>query len=116
MKIKQVKKKDSYSIYISIWDKNKKVAWSYVYVLTNELHDEPFGLLENVYVEEDYRGSGIGTKIVKESISAAKKAGCYKLIGTSRTPKKKLHKFYEGLGFTKHGFEFRMDFDKKSKK
>ena len=78
--------------------------------MTNDLHDAPFGLLEDVYVDESQRGNGLGTALVKEGISAARDAGCYTLIATSRTSRPKVHELYERLGFEKHGVEFRMNF------
>lgn len=104
------KKTDAYALKISFSENGARIAWAYVYILNNELHKEPFGFLENVFVEEAYRGKGLGSRLVKEAIAAAKKAGCYKLIGTSRDSKPEVHRFYERLGFKKHGAEFRMDF------
>ena len=78
--------------------------------MTNDLHDAPFGLLEDVFVDESERGSGLGTALVKEVMSAANELGCYKLIATSRTSRPKVHELYERLGFEKHGVEFRMTF------
>ena len=78
--------------------------------MTNDLHDAPFGLLEDVFVDESERGSGLGSALVKEVMSAANELGCYKLIATSRTSRPKVHELYERLGFEKHGVEFRMTF------
>lgn len=96
-------------IRFSISADGREVARAYLYVMTNDLHDAPFGLLEDVFVDESQRGSGLGTTLVKEVISAAQEAGCYKLIATSRTSRPKVHELYERLGFEKHGVEFRMD-------
>ena len=97
-------------IRFSIRDGGREVARAYLYVMTNDLHDAPFGLLEDVYVDESQRGNGMGTALVKEIVSAAQEAGCYKLIATSRTSRPKVHDLYERLGFEKHGVEFRMNF------
>jgi GNAT superfamily N-acetyltransferase len=34
----------------------------------NDLHDRHFGLLEDLFVEDDYRGQGLGSKLLKEVI------------------------------------------------
>ena len=52
--------------------------------MTNDLHERPFGLLEDVFVEPDHRGGKIGTTLVKRVIAEAKRRRCYKLIATSR--------------------------------
>jgi GNAT superfamily N-acetyltransferase len=99
-------------IRFSISGEGREIARAYLYVMTNDLHKAPFGLLEDVYVDESQRGSGLGTTLVKEAIAAAHELGCYKLIATSRTSRPKVHELYERLGFEKHGVEFRMNFHK----
>jgi len=34
------------------------------------------------------------------------KAGCYKLTLSSGTPREGAHRFYESLGFERHGYSF----------
>ena len=97
-------------IRFSVSGDGRELARAYLYIMTNDLHDAPFGLLEDVYVDESQRGNGIGTALVKEAVSAARGAGCYKLLATSRTSRPKVHELYERLGFEKHGVEFRMNF------
>ena len=87
----------------------REVARAYLYLMSNDLHAEPFGLLEDVFVDESARGDGIGTALVNEVIAAARQAGCYKLIATSRASRPKVHALYERLGFENYGVEFRMD-------
>jgi len=59
-------------------------------------------------VEEDFRGKGIGTKIINEVIELAKKNKCYKIVATSRHERPKVHALYERFGFENFGFEFKM--------
>jgi GNAT superfamily N-acetyltransferase len=96
-------------IRISIIDDGTEVGRAYIYIMHNDLHDQPFGLMEDVYVDETYRGKGVGSELVKQVIELAKKANCYKLIATSRTSRPKVHELYQRLGFTQHGVEFRVD-------
>jgi GNAT superfamily N-acetyltransferase len=88
-----------------------EVARAYLYLMTNDLHAAPFGLLEDVFVAESERGSGLGTALVNEVIAAARAAGCYKLIATSRASRPRVHELYERLGFANYGLEFRMNLD-----
>jgi GNAT superfamily N-acetyltransferase len=96
-------------VRFSIAGADGEVARAYLYVMTNDLHEEPFGLLEDVFVAESERGSGLGTALVNEVIAAAREAGCYKLVATSRASRPKVHALYERLGFKSYGLEFRMD-------
>jgi len=111
MELVSKKIKNSYAVRISIVQRNKEAGSAYLYVLTNDLHKKPFGFIENVYVSEAHRGKGIGTKLVKAVIEEAKKANCYKIIGTSRNTSEKVHRFYDKLGFKRHGIEFRIDLE-----
>ncbi|KKW42612.1 MAG: hypothetical protein UY92_C0005G0034 [Candidatus Magasanikbacteria bacterium GW2011_GWA2_56_11] len=86
------------------------LGWALLVVIANERHAEPYGLMENVYVEREHRGKGIGTKLVELVISEAKERGCYKLLATSRHGKPEVHTLYERFGFANHGVEFRMNF------
>lgn len=96
-------------IRISVTDNGTEVGRAYIYIMRNDLHDHPFGMMEDVYVDEAHRGTGVGSKLVKQVIELAKKANCYKLIATSRTSRPKVHELYQRLGFTQHGVEFRID-------
>ena len=77
--------------------------------MKNDSHKQPFGLMEDVFIDEPLRGKGYGTKLVKEIIKEFKKQNCYKLIATSRYPRDKVHKLYEKLGFEDWGKEFRIN-------
>ncbi|MBI4049400.1 MAG: GNAT family N-acetyltransferase [Candidatus Doudnabacteria bacterium] len=109
MEIKTQTIKDCFAVKITAHEDDKQVGRLYLYMLKNDLHKEPFGFLEDVFVAEEYRKQGIGTELVKTAIEEAKRQGCYKLICTSREASEKIHAFYKRLGFKKWGFEFRMD-------
>ena len=87
----------------------KEVARAFLYILFNNLHEEPFAFLEDVHVNENLRGYGIGTQLLDQVISEAKKRGCYKIVATSRHSRTKVHKLYKHLGFKNQGIEFRLD-------
>ena len=86
-----------------------EVGRAYLYILKNDLHEEPFGFMEDVFVDEALRGGGIGEALVERVIKEARKRGCYKLIATSRHERIKVHALYRRLGFKDHGHEFRID-------
>lgn len=39
----------------------REVARAFLYVMNNDLRPEPFGYLEDLFVDEQLRGQGIGT-------------------------------------------------------
>jgi GNAT superfamily N-acetyltransferase len=86
-----------------------EIARAYLYIMRNDLHDAPFGFMEDVFVNGSQRGAGLGTQLVLEVLAAAREAGCYKLIATSRTSRLKVHELYQRLGFQSHGLEFHIN-------
>jgi len=100
----------AYGVKLTKLLKGKVVARAYLYVMTNDLHKRPFGLLEDVFVEPDHRGGEIGSTLVKRVIAEAKRRRCYKLIATSRHARPRVHALYGRLGFSDYGKEFRIDF------
>jgi len=99
-------------IRFSINHEGVEIAHAYLYVLSNDLHDAPFGLLEDVYVDSIRRGSGAGRELLDAVLRRARTEKCYKLIATSRNDgtRKAVHDWYQRLGFRDYGTEFRIDF------
>lgn len=100
---------ESQAIKFTAQENGRVVGWALLYIIKNERHDEPYGFLENVYVEKEFRKQGVGRKLIEKAIEEAKEQGCYKLLGTSRHSNIEAHKFYERFGFKNHGLEFRMN-------
>ncbi len=98
-------------IRFSIKRANEEVGRAYLYLIKNDLHDKPFGLLEDVYVHTSYRGQGIAGELLDAVLKKASEA-CYKLIATSRDDgtRTDVHAWYERLGFKNYGREFRINF------
>ncbi len=103
-------KKEGYAVKFTAEQDGQKVGWAYVYLIFNERHSSPYGLMENVYVEQEFRGKGIGTSLVKAVIQEAKDRGCYKIICASNLDAERVHALYASQGFKKQGYEFRLDF------
>ena len=96
-------------IKFAVVENDREVARAYLYLMHNDLHTKPFGLLEDVYVIENKRGEGLGTKLVEQLMEEAKNQECYKLIATSRKSRPKVHQLYKRLGFEEYGLEFRIN-------
>lgn len=73
--------------------------------------DDPFfqrrwGLIENVFVLEDYRHNGICREMMRLTESQAQLFGCEFVKLTSGMDKKDAHRLYEGLGY-KRGYSYK---------
>ncbi|OGH93729.1 MAG: hypothetical protein A2538_02490 [Candidatus Magasanikbacteria bacterium RIFOXYD2_FULL_41_14] len=110
------KRNDTYSVQIIAKDGDSVAGWAFLVVIKNDRHDEPYGLLENLYVEKEHRNLGLGSKLVNAVITEAKNSGCYKLLATTRFSKTKVQSWYKKIGFSDHGTEFRMDLIKSEPK
>jgi len=86
-----------------------EVARAFLYLLKNELHPEPYGLPEDVFVKESHRRMGIAAQLVKAIIAEAEHQKCYKLILNCTED---LVNYYHNLGFKDWVVAMRMDFHK----
>lgn len=107
MKINKEIKNDCFVIKISATENGEEAGRVRLYILLNELHENPFGFMEDLFVDEKYRKQGIGEKLVAAAIEEAKKNHCYKFIFTCS--REELYNWYERQGFKKSGTAFRMD-------
>ncbi len=107
MTIKKEQKQNA--VRISAHEGDTEFGALYLYLIRNDSHKEPYGLIEDLLVKEAHRKKGIGSMLVKEAIAEGKRLGCYKIIGTSRLSREEVHRFYEKLGLKKYGVEFRLD-------
>jgi GNAT superfamily N-acetyltransferase len=110
MNIINKKIEDMEGIRIAVEENGKEVGRVRLYILKNDVHEQPFGFLEYVIIDEEHQSKGYGTMLVKEVVRLAKERGCYKLIFTSRNVKPQVQQWYSKLGFKDWGKEFRMDF------
>lgn len=67
----------------------------------------PYALVENVVVDEQYQGAGVGKALMREAINRAREAGAYKLSLTANLQREEAHEFYRALGLEQRhaGFE-----------
>ncbi|MCA9356903.1 GNAT family N-acetyltransferase [Candidatus Nomurabacteria bacterium] len=102
---------DATGVRFSVLRGGKEVGHAYLYMLNNDLHNKPFGLLEDVYVDSNYRGEGVATELLEAVLKKAQEK-CYKLIATSRNDgtRTAVHEWYTRLGFDNYGTEFRLNF------
>jgi len=66
------------------------------------------GLVEAVGVLPSFQGRGIGKQMMQFAMARCKAEGCYKMALSSNETRAHAHAFYESLGFTRHGFSFKI--------
>jgi ribosomal protein S18 acetylase RimI-like enzyme len=58
-----------------------------------------FAYLDDVFVLEQYRGQGIGSKLMREALNDARKSGCVRVELGTRRDNIRARRLYERLGF-----------------
>lgn len=72
----------------------------------------PSAIVEDVVVDPAVHSMGFGRSMMAFAIETARAKGCYKLVLSSNARRTRAHAFYESLGFERHGYSFRVLYDK----
>jgi GNAT superfamily N-acetyltransferase len=105
----RIMKYPNYNVYVAMIDQD--IVGTFELLIMDNLahHGAKSGLVEDIIVSSHLRDQGIGKQMMKFAMEECKKAGCYKLTLSSNRKRQFAHKFYEGLGFQKHGYSFQID-------
>lgn len=68
-------------------------------------------ILEDVVVDGEARGLGIGQALTLRAAEHARAWGCYKLALSSSQSREAAHRFYQKLGFQPHGVSLALALD-----
>lgn len=63
-------------------------------------------IVEDVVVAPSFQGQGIGRRMMQMAMAHCAARDCYKLVLSSHLVRADAHRFYEGLGFRKHGYSY----------
>ncbi len=66
-------------------------------------------VIEDVVVAHEMQGAGIGKQMMRFAMAACVARHCYKLVLSSHVQRERAHRFYESLGFSKHGYSYLLD-------
>jgi GNAT superfamily N-acetyltransferase len=98
----------SYRVFVAISD--GVVAGTYALIILDNLakRGAPSGVIETVAVRPEFQGRGIGRDMMAHAREECRLAGCYKMTLSSNVAREGAHRFYEALGFERHGYSFLM--------
>lgn len=105
----KMKKYPDYCIYVA--EIGSEVVGTFALAIMDNLAHSgtPSGLIEDVVVSATLQGKGIGRSMMEQAIMVCREKGCYKVALSSNLKREKAHRFYEGIGFRKHGYSFLME-------
>jgi GNAT superfamily N-acetyltransferase len=66
----------------------------------------PSAIVEDVIVDEELRGAGIGRRMMQAALEMCREKGCYKMTLSSNRNREAARRFYQALGFEVHGLSF----------
>ena len=70
-------------------------------------HARPFAQVENLVVDSEHRGRGVGRALMAWCEETARAAGCYKVQLQSRNRRREAHRFYRREGYRASSVGFR---------
>ena len=102
----RIQRYPDYTVYVAVVDET--IVGTFALLIMDNLAHQgiPSGIVEDVVVASTWRGQGIGKQMMLFAMEHCRKAGCYKLVLSSNLKRDEAHRFYETLGFEKHGFSF----------
>ena len=105
----RMKNYPDYNVYVAEYD--NKIVGTFALAIMDNLANmgARSGLIEDVVVAASLHGKGIGKEMMEQAIKVCKGKGCYKVSLSSNLKRENAHRFYEGIGFKKHGYSFRME-------
>jgi ribosomal protein S18 acetylase RimI-like enzyme len=106
----KMKQYPSYSLYVASVD--NQIVGSFAFLIMDNLAHmgAPSAVVEDVVVHTKWRDQGIGHRMIEFAMKEAKTQKCYKLALSCNINREQAHKFYESLGFEKHGYSFFVKF------
>jgi GNAT superfamily N-acetyltransferase len=86
------------------------VVGTYALIILDNLakRGTPAGVVEDVAVDPARQGQGVGRAMMEHAREQCRAAGCYKMTLSSGLPREGAHRFYDALGFERHGYSFLM--------
>lgn len=105
----QLQSNPAYRLYVAELDRRIVGTFSMTFVpgLPHGARDSC--VVEDVVVDEALQRSGIGRRMMRFAMQVCAERGCYKLSLSSHVRREAAHRFYEGLGFKRHGYSFLID-------
>ncbi len=86
--------------YFGAVEKGKVISTCYCLIIPNLTRlGSSIAFVENVVTDSEYRGQGLGRKVMEKAIDFARENNCYKVILQSASFRKEAHQFYKKLGF-----------------
>lgn len=104
--LKLFRRYPSFRVFVALID--DAVVGAYELLIMDNLakRGRKSGVVEDVAVDPAYQGRGIGRAMMNHAREQCRQAGCYKFVLSSNLKREDAHRFYDALGFERHGYSF----------
>jgi len=98
-----------YKIYVAL--SGVQIVGTYALLIMDNLghRGAPSAIIEDVAVDPQWQGRGIGKTMMRHALQVCREKGCYKAVVSSNLRRERAHAFYESLNFERHGYSFRVN-------
>lgn len=93
-------------VYLCAIDGENVVGFASLTIKSNLWEGANLGHIDELIVDEKYRGRGLGTQLLEDIIAQARQRGCARVELDSAFHRTKAHQFYERQGFENPGIPF----------
>ncbi|MBT9516750.1 MAG: GNAT family N-acetyltransferase [Methyloversatilis discipulorum] len=110
VRFRKIMRYPDYRIFVAECDGDRVGTFALIIVDGLAHGGRPHAVVEDVVVAPGHRQRGVGQAMMRYAMDCCAEAGCYKLALSSHTRREKAHRFYELLGFERHGYSFMVEF------
>jgi len=108
----RMKSYPDYNLYVAV-SAGRAAGVFALLIMDNLVNDgTPSAVVEDVAVSPAWQGRGVGKMMMRFALDACRKAGCYKMALSSNRKRVSAHRFYESLGFKRHGYSYLVNINK----
>lgn len=105
--LSEIKSCPFHRIFVAVKDDGQIIGSTTLLIEQKFIHDGgKVGHIEDVTVNKNYEGKGVGSALVRKAIGFAKQNNCYKVILVCS---EKNIQFYKVIGFKEHEISMRYD-------
>ncbi|UCG51811.1 MAG: GNAT family N-acetyltransferase [Candidatus Latescibacterota bacterium] len=105
----RLQKHPNFHYYVSVADDRVVGTFMLLVMEKSARRDTPEGIVENITVHPKFQRQGIGKRMMRFAIEKCKEEGCSKLIFSTTDRNVRELRFFETLGFKRHGYGYVLD-------
>lgn len=105
-RLQRMRRYPDYRLYVAVLD--DRIAGTFTLLIAEKiLHmGAKAAIVDDVIVDTHCRGRAIGKAMMAAAMDMARAGGCYKLALSTNAKRSEAHRFYESLGFARHGYSY----------